>query len=169
MLARLLFKYILVRAVAFTYTHRCKISHVTSCRFALPVTLPIQALPIAIADCHFDSGFDHVTSHVATKLLLACAPLAMWEFPTSRLPVSSATAVIFQVNTSAYIGFIKIRCQHQYYSLQLLAKIVMRSLMLQFRREMGLKSLTVSGLLIFGTKWRRNYWFFPSLGCHCKI
>ena len=77
MLARLLFKYILVRAVAFTYTHRCKISHVTSCQFALPVTLPIQDLPIAIADCHFDSGFDHVTSHVATKLLLACAPLAM--------------------------------------------------------------------------------------------
>ena len=120
MLARLLFKYILVRAVAFTYTHRCKISHVTSCRFALPVTLPIQALPIAIADCHFDSGFDHVTSHVATKLLLACAPLAMWEFPTSRLPVPSATAVIFQVNTnsrllcnSTYIRFTKIRCQHR--------------------------------------------------------
>ena len=77
MLARLLFKYILVRAVAFTYTHRCTISHVTSCQLALPVTLPIQALPIAIADCHFDSGFDHVTSHVATKLLLACASLAM--------------------------------------------------------------------------------------------
>ena len=120
MLARLLFKYILVRAVAFTYTHRCKISHVTSCRFALPVTLPIQALPIAIADCHFDSGFDHVTSHVATKLLLACAPLAMWELPTSRLPVPSATAIIFQVNTnsrllcnSTYIGFTKIRCQHR--------------------------------------------------------
>ena len=118
MLARLLFKYILVRAVAFTYTHRCKISRVTSCRFALPVTLPIQDLPIAIADCHFDSGFDHVTSHVATKPLLACAPLAMRVFPTSRFPVSSATAVIFQVNTksrllcnSTYIGFTKIRCQ----------------------------------------------------------
>ena len=118
MLARLLFKYILIRAVAFTYTHRCKISHVTSCQFALPVTLPIQALPIAIADCHFDSGFDHVASHVASKFLLACAPLAMWEFPTSRLSVSSATAVIFQVNTnsrllcnSTYIGFTKIRCQ----------------------------------------------------------
>ena len=116
MLARLLFKYILVRAVAFTYTHRCKISHVTSCRFVLPSYLADSSL----ADCHFDSGFDHVTSHVATKLLLACAPLAMWEFPTSRLPVPSATTVIFQVNTnsrllcnSTYIGFTKIRCQHR--------------------------------------------------------
>jgi len=36
-----------------------------------------SSLAIAIADCHFDSGLDHVTSHVATKLLLACAPLAM--------------------------------------------------------------------------------------------
>jgi len=51
MLARLLFK----------YTHACKISPVTSCGFALPVTLSILSLPIAIADYHFDSGFDQNT------------------------------------------------------------------------------------------------------------
>ena len=66
MLARLLFKYILVRVVAFTYTHTCKISHVTSCRFALPVTLSILSLQIAIADYHFDSGSDQNTISIVS-------------------------------------------------------------------------------------------------------
>ena len=83
------------------------------------------------------------------------APGSVGNFKTisaSKLVLYPSTPTTDCFTIQINIGFTKIRCQHQYYSLQLLAKIVMRSLMLQFRREMGLKSLTVSGLLIFGTK-----------------
>ena len=92
----------------------------------LPICSASYLADSSLADCYCRLSFwlwvwpRNFTCCNQTLVSLAFAPLAMWEFPTSRLSVSSATAVIFQVNTnsqllcnSTYIGFTKIRCQHR--------------------------------------------------------
>ena len=134
MLASLLFKYILVRAVAFTYTHRCKISHATSCRFALPVTLSILSLQIAIADYHFDSGSDQNTISIVSftrnftrcKLVLPLprenSQLAGFQLHQQLLSSFKSTQTIdcFIIQITSYlpnsgVNTFMIKLQHKFY------------------------------------------------------